>query len=99
MTDLYDAKVQYEIVQRVLDRIRDEGASDSVPNLWDAVVQGLDRVTAGIRQWRLSGHNHADGIYNIGFQRLFHAPPHAQKAVERFHAELERARAGRRSKG
>lgn len=99
MTDLSDAKLHYEIVQRLIDRIREEGVPDSVPNLWDGVVQGLDRATAGIRRWRESGHNHADGIYTIGFQRLLRAPPHAQQAVERFHAELKRVRAKRRSKG
>ncbi len=32
------------------------------------------------------------GIYKIGFQRTFDAPPSTLKAIERYHAALEAAR-------
>jgi len=98
-TDLYTAKHYYEIARLTLDRIRDEGVPDSIPNLWDAVVDALDRAVASLRQWRESGHNYTDGLYKLGSQRTIHGPPHALAAVQRFHDELDRVRAKRRSKG
>lgn len=98
ITTYNEAHTKYEIVQRVIDRIRDEGTSDTVPNLWDSVALALTEIGSFLRNRKREGHNHADGFYKIGFQRLFGAPAHVTRAVEQYHEALDALRSKRASK-
>jgi hypothetical protein len=91
----HEAQRACDVVQRVLDRIRDEGTTDTVPNLWDSVALSLNEVAAFLR----SGATlHADGFFKIGFQRLFRAPAHVTRAVEQYHEAIEILRSKRKVK-